>query len=338
MIKLKTLKNILSSIVVFAIVFAIIKGAGYVIGNVYPTVLDFLGVESTADTPEHNGVNIIECDNLSVQVDVTTAHTPIAPEERYQFSQLKDNEKEIYLLIEDAVKRGEVSVDVSDYQLDRDRASELVALFRADNPQYFYLGKNHHVTHFEDAKAALEIRLIYTDGNFNDTIKDNALLISANRQLISKQITDFNREVEEIVANIPTDWSDSKKISHIHDYLVNNLEYDEAAVAYKDDSLTHPAYTCYGAAINNLAVCEGYAELFQYLCNLVGVNCTQVVGTGDGEPHMWNAVCLDSVWYHTDVTWDDPIGGEGIYRDYYMISWEKMSADHAIEQGYVKIP
>ena len=335
---MKKVWQILKSVLVFAILFAVIRGSGYIIGNVLPFISNLLGAESSQDASSYDGIHIVECDNLAAQIGIKNPHTPLSPEKRYQYSQLNDKEKQAYNLIEEAVKRGEVSVDISNYYINADRAGELVRLFRADNPKYFYIAREHHVTHFEDSDLVLEIRIIYTDGVKNDEIEENTLTVSADRQVISQKITEFNAEVQKIIDQIGTDWSDSKKISFIHDYLVENLEYDEAAVDFIDSDVTHSAYTCYGAALNKAAVCEGYAELFQYLCNLVGVNCTQVVGTGDGEPHMWNVVELDSMWYHTDVTWDDPIGGKGIYRDYYMISWEKMSADHAIEQSYVKIP
>lgn len=335
---MKKIWKVLQSVLVFAIIFVVIRGSSYIIGYISPFISNLFGIENSQEIESYDGINIVECENLTAQIGITTAHTPIKPEERYQFSQLNDNEKKVYLLIEDAIKRAEVSVDVSDYDINADRVGNLVHLFRADNPQYFYIAREHHITHFEDSDMVLEIRIIYTDGVKNDVIEDNALTISADRQVISQKITEFNAEIQKIIDQIGTDWSDSKKISYIHDYLVENLQYDEAAVEFINSDVTHPAYTCYGAVLNKTAVCEGYAKLFQYLCNLVGVNCNQVSGTGDGEPHMWNVVELDSVWYHTDVTWDDPLGGEGIYRDYYLLDWEEMSASHEIEENYLKIP
>ena len=58
---------------------------------------------------------------------------------------------------------------------------------------------------------------------------------------------------------------------------------------------------------NTNVVCEGYAKVFQYLCDLDGglicysVSGTMNGGTGSG-PHMWNIVKLDGAYYLVDVT------------------------------------
>jgi len=60
-----------------------------------------------------------------------------------------------------------------------------------------------------------------------------------------------------------------------------------------------------------VAVCDGYARLFQSLCAHANIRAEIVTGyvrTGARTPnfrsnHTWNAVQIDSVWYLLDATW-----------------------------------
>ena len=102
------------------------------------------------------------------------------------------------------------------------------------------------------------------------------------------------------------------KILAVHNYLIDNIEYDSSGL---DQEVTH---TLYGALINHLAVCDGYAKAFKYILDNIGISCVEVCGiaqnsSGVTESHAWNDVLLDGKWYAVDVTWDDPIiiGGNG---------------------------
>lgn len=99
--------------------------------------------------------------------------------------------------------------------------------------------------------------------------------------------------------------SDYEKIKIVHDYLVDNVEYDTTV-------LQNNIYDIYGALVLKRCVCEGYAKAFQYLMNEIGIENVIVIGEGtnsnnETENHAWNYVDLDENWYAIDVTWDDPI-------------------------------
>ncbi len=107
----------------------------------------------------------------------------------------------------------------------------------------------------------------------------------------------------------------------VHDYLVDNLEYD--STISKDN-----IYNLYGALINRTTVCEGYARAFKAIMDDLNIPCLIACGiginsTGETESHAWNYVMLDGKWYAIDVTWDDPIiigngrvGSDIKYRHY----------------------
>ena len=90
-----------------------------------------------------------------------------------------------------------------------------------------------------------------------------------------------------------------EKLKSIHDYLANNIVYD-------DTISKSNIFDVYGALINGVCVCEGYAEAFKLLCDREGIPCITTVGTGNGGAHKWNMVQMeDGEWYTLDATWDD---------------------------------
>lgn len=60
-------------------------------------------------------------------------------------------------------------------------------------------------------------------------------------------------------------------------------------------------------------VCAGYANAFQYLCGLGGIECHYVSGTVN-ERHGWNIVELDGESYFVDVTFCDGFTEKDIKR------------------------
>lgn len=55
-------------------------------------------------------------------------------------------------------------------------------------------------------------------------------------------------------------------------------------------------------------VCGGYAQAFQYLCGLGGIECHYVKGDIEEGYHAWNIVVIDGVSYYVDVTFCDSTG------------------------------
>ena len=120
-------------------------------------------------------------------------------------------------------------------------------------------------------------------------------------------------QIEEELNNIIDGLSGSTydKVKQVHDYLIDNITYDS-------DSNLDMSHSIYGALVNNLAVCDGYAKAYKYILDNIGISCVEVCGVaqnsnGEIENHAWNDVLIGGNWYAVDVTWDDPIivGGRG---------------------------
>ena len=112
--------------------------------------------------------------------------------------------------------------------------------------------------------------------------------------------------------------SEVKKITKIHDYICNHVDY-----AY--NSTEEQIYTAYGALCTGKAVCQGYAVLFYRLCKEAGLSVRIISGTGNGGLHAWNIVRIGSKYYNVDCTWDGQ--NTATYNDFLLKS-EADFSDH----------
>ena len=138
--------------------------------------------------------------------------------------------------------------------------------------------------------------------------------------------TAFNAATEEALSGITADMDDLAKEIYLHDYLANKVTYVAAA----------NAHNAYGALVEGQAVCEGYSRAFQHLLLQVGIPCYVVLGTGKGQPHMWNLVKINGEYYHVDLTWDD--GNNGTYYAYFNVTTEQILENHTITEPIHGIP
>jgi len=154
---------------------------------------------------------------------------------------------------------------------------------------------------------------------------------SATISLTYKTTFTQEEELEDALLPIISPWfnlSTYEKIKAVHDWIVNNLEYDTS----------YSRYTAYEAFFDKSAVCEGYSLLTYKMFSLLNVDVSLISGTADGGDHMWNMVKLccaeDCKWFHLDVTWDDPLPGGMLKYNYFLLSDEEISQDHTISENF----
>lgn len=124
----------------------------------------------------------------------------------------------------------------------------------------------------------------------------------SNGEEIEKKLKQINQIVSEMKKNL-NGYSTYEKIKQVHNWLIDNVEYDSNA---------EEPYSISGALTEGKAVCEGYARSFKYIMDKLQIPCVLVSGTGtnskgETESHAWNYVQLYGKWYAVDVTWDDPV-------------------------------
>lgn len=203
-----------------------------------------------------------------------------------------------------------------------------IEAYTYDNPDVFYLSPNKMYLNIETTTKG-------QNKTYNVYINNGEEANYLNEEFSNKQ--DINLALEKIEAirkqiihnKTGNDYEDIKMV---HDYLVENIEYD---TSLQEKNI----YNIYGALINGKCVCEGYARAFKYLLDGLGIESTMVIGkginsSGQSENHAWNYVKLENNWYAVDCTWDDPviigggyIGNSSKYR-YFLKGKEDMEKDH----------
>ena len=120
----------------------------------------------------------------------------------------------------------------------------------------------------------------------------------------------------------------------IHDRLIRWASYDS--------SLSAPhTHDLYGVLMNRLAVCDGYAKAFQYLLSQAGIQSLMARGWADGGGHAWNVVRINGAYYHTDITWDDPVGVHDpayVFYGYLNLTDSEIMLDHTVDPTESPVP
>lgn len=93
--------------------------------------------------------------------------------------------------------------------------------------------------------------------------------------------------------NSKTDGSEYAKALWLHDWLLDQLEYDKTLKWSSAES----------ALTRELGTCQSYESAYAKLLTAAGIENSETRDTYDG--HTWNAMKLDGQWYQTDCTWDD---------------------------------
>lgn len=164
---------------------------------------------------------------------------------------------------------------------------------------------------------------------------DNIINIEIKHAYTKKEIEELNNKVDTIIKeNIKSNMSTKDKIKAIHDYIINNTEYDTK----KSDNIkdtTYKSNTAYGVLIQGYGICSGYSDAMKLFLDKLNIVNYKV----SNDQHIWNVVLLDGNWYHLDLTWDDPVSDKNITRDNYFLITSKTLAQldddvHYFNQAY----
>ena len=123
------------------------------------------------------------------------------------------------------------------------------------------------------------------------------------------------------LAKAETDGSDYAMALYLHDWLLDQLEYDHSLEYSSAES----------ALTRGLGTCQAYESAYSKLLTAAGIENEETRDTGDG--HTWNAMKIDGQWCQVDCTWDDT--SENYYGDldqrhlYFGLSDELMLIAHS---------
>lgn len=325
----------------------------------YLVYVDYFG-EATIVIGEA-GYPIIENSNVSEReeneepignIDISnTSQQDNTYSDNFFYSQLSDSAKLIYTELyknKENLKTGTYTVQFGDAFKDilsqengsdklKEEYQSAIEAFTYENPDVFYLDVTKMYINIEMIK-----RLFTTKYNvYINSYQDSNYL--AEPFYSKENIDECQAQIESVRDNILSNIegkSTVDKIRYIHNYLIDNVQYDQTV--QKDN-----IYNIYGALVLKEGVCEGYAKALQYLLSSAGIENIIVTGTatnnnGETENHAWNYVKIGSAWYALDVTWDDPIiigGGkinDKIRYQYFLKGSRTMDENHYLSNQFTE--
>ena len=298
---------------------------------------EYINVEKIETTENQDTMIVPIIDSYSGEYNFN-----VVTNNKYYYNQLDNTAKLIY----DTIESNLSNMTSGNYEI---KLSSQIA-----DVLYEDYGENKLDTSFQSAWDALMLDRV--DTFFIDVTKVNlkmrkttygkkvtyALSIApadsngylANGLESKEKVDNILNEIKETRDNIVKSLNgiDYNKIMHAHDWIINNLQYEQ-------NITNNNVYNLYGALIEKSAVCEGYAETLKYILDEAGVQCVLVSGTatnseGKTERHEWNYVQLYGKWYAIDSTWDDPvIKGTGYVSDsikhrYFLVGSNEMNKNH----------
>jgi hypothetical protein len=158
----------------------------------------------------------------------------------------------------------------------------------------------------------------FSQGQLFSGPADNVLDINLNTRLNSSfiQVDDFVAQtksqnftsIKDVTTQLTQRYKDErKKVRSIYSWIALNIIYDENTIL----SSTKNNQSAANIWKNRVAVCEGYANLFNDMCKNAGIESRMVKGyvknfMGDEmrfPNHAWNSVKVDGKWQLLDVTW-----------------------------------
>ncbi len=164
---------------------------------------------------------------------------------------------------------------------------------------------------------------------------------------VEKALAEYETRANEIVEgakNLTIEEGDNlikQQVKYVHDEIINHTSYRLENDCSKGN--TGHIKTPYGALVKGESLCEGYARAVKSLLDRLNIPCILVVGTFQSrsdraEPHMWNYVQVDGIWYGLDATADDPIspypgenGLDGFEKSEFLFAGaDTMSRRHVI--------
>jgi len=241
-------------------------------------------------------------DNFNNQLLNETVHTSTYSSINFSFyNQLSEKEKKIYnkIYTESNKSPPEVNINmtvivkthINKYIEKLSESAERVFTALAyENPELWWIG-NYQILIYQTA-VENKYNLLFL------TLPEGSIFENYSPVTISeysKRIENVKNEIMDQISN-QTLTTDYAIMRFVHDYLIIKIQY------ILDESLDH-IRTVYGALVDNICVCEGYAEAFQYIVSKYGINCI----IARSSTHEWNFVQMNDKWYIVDVTYDDPI-------------------------------
>ena len=237
--------------------------------------------------------------------------------------------------IVDQARTAYSQVQPAAFTFEGEQDADIIAAFSADVPEASVWGT------LTDVPGQPVMELHYWLPDDNTTVTTDGLAVRA-------AVAPFLATTERIVARLPEASSTYDKyryLAYVESLLISYdfVLYDQ--VVNGTLQLSHASSPAWAGVMQGKTVCEGYAQVFQLLCELAGLWCRTINGhvTGVTLAHAWNLVALDSGTYFVDVTWadgemqsgDKNLIGDDAWLRYFMMDDALAQLDHTPSDGTV---
>ena len=196
-------------------------------------------------------------------------------------------------IVEGLVACAEV-VDLSGYGLSVEAFGTLYREILLDSPELFHVAPRLSYVTEAAGEGERRVKEIYPQY----TLSGEEL--TAARAFYRDTVAGLIFEMEAVFSGGA--YTEAEAVLWLHDVLAHRYVYDTRP----DAAAAADAYRFFR---EGRGLCQAYALAFLALCRGVGLEADLVVS--EAMDHAWNHVRVEGVWYHVDVTRDDPVPAEG---------------------------
>ena len=157
----------------------------------------------------------------------------------------------------------------------------------------------------------------------------------------------FERKMRSIVNDAKKQENTFETVRYVHDQLLENCVYDQAA--YEAGDFKSTSINAYGCLVEGKAICSGYTMAFTAIMQELGYECGAEFNSYDSftifnEGHVWNYCKLDGDYYYFDLTWNDNAPGSELYKyyeycySYFGLTTQELTNAHLTLSGKANTP
>lgn len=228
---------------------------------------------------------------LYVNEPVRLKNSAAQKEKAVKTSPYQGDAKALYRLLEkrvmDAMLAGETRIDIADLHI--------------------LVYDNRYQVEYLDCYSPYLAELTSCRTPYYDVEEPYYACIMIDNPMTAEETEAYFDRVDEALevldAVVEAGTSEEEKALALHDYMVLHYEYDQERL--DDGTMPMQSYRSGGILLNRIGVCQAYAFLYMYVLQSHDIESRVVISNEMG--HAWNYVKIDGIYYHTDVTWDDPV-------------------------------
>ncbi|MGV8146824.1 MAG: transglutaminase domain-containing protein [Alkaliphilus sp.] len=133
-------------------------------------------------------------------------------------------------------------------------------------------------------------------------------IVEDTRYSTASEYVDSDSEaiIELVNELISENMTEMEKLETIHEWVINNIDYNYEAFTNGDFTMTTASQTLE----NGYGMCREYSFLMAALARAAGLNArvvygdTRITNSWEAHKHAWNEIMVDGSWITVDATWN----------------------------------